>query len=261
LKPIPSEPGIPAIACQMTDADVVARVANTFGTTVSPSTRFQHHRRAYATRVRGSRAAALMQELATAMGQRRRAAIAAALHGYSAPIRKLDYAAAEEMRDLYTFGESVSWLSRAFGVARSTVRQVLAESIYVPAPETQSRHAPGPRQCVGPISIPDVSSAELWWLAGWLEGEGSFLAPPPSDPRRVRISGVTRDADVASEVARLLRVSPLLLHTARERRLGRRPLWRLLRRGSHAVAWMNALHPLMGARRQAQIESALAALD
>lgn len=102
-----------------------------------------------------------------------------------------------------------------------------------------------------------MSSCELYWLAGWLEGEGSFLRPPPSDARRPRIMARTRDLDVAKEVGRMLRVEPLFSHDPREQRRGWSPTWRLLRRGRLAVELMAMLHPLMGARRQSQIEAAL----
>jgi hypothetical protein len=37
----------------------------------------------------------------------------------------------------------------------------------------------------------------LIWLAGILEGEGSFMKGPPSSPNRPVISMVTTDIDVA----------------------------------------------------------------
>ena len=94
-----------------------------------------------------------------------------------------------------------------------------------------------------------ATPAELSWLAGWLEGEGSFLAPPPSDPHRARVSAVTRDLDVIGRVARILGVSPTRAADRRSRERGWNPLFRILCRGSRAVELMNAIEPIMGTRR------------
>jgi hypothetical protein len=257
LRPIPSEPGIPAIACQMTDPDVIERVSDEFGTKPQTTRPKGSTRPVFVTRVRGSRAAALMRELAPMMSDRRRLAIAAALCGYSPPPnRKLDFSAAEEIRDMHALGSSVSWLARAFGVSRPTIRQVLEGSIHLTPPAAPRDAAWAPLTAVPAASL---LPTELYWLAGWLEGEGSFMAPPPSDPRRVRITATTCDADVADEAGRLLGVTPRL--STRARRHGRLPLWGLLRRGGRAVELMKALYPVMGLRRRKQIDRALAAVD
>jgi Helix-turn-helix domain of resolvase len=259
LQPIPSEPRFPIVACQMTDLDVVERVGSLFGTTVTRIPR-EGRRNVYATRLKGSRAVLLMRDLAPLMSERRAQAITASLDAHAAPRHKLDFATAERIRHLYAQGISVSHLAKTFGVARATVRQILERSIYG-APAVMPWRCPhGDGVLVfevhGQMSLP-----ELYWLAGWLEGEGSFLVPPPSDPRRPRIVARTRDADVAEEVGRLLAVRPLFSHDGRERERGWSPSWRLLRRGRAAARLMKALHPLMGARRRSQIESALAAAN
>ena len=108
-------------------------------------------------------------------------------------------------------------------------------------------------------SPPEISFTELYWLAGWLEGEGSFLAPPPSDPRRPRISGQARDKDVVAEVSRILRVKPIFDKSGQARNPAWSAIWRVLLQGSRANALMLALEPLMGARRMEQIRTAIAA--
>jgi hypothetical protein len=252
LRPAPSGRRLPIVACQMTDADVVDRVASDFGTKSATVPR-PGRRCVYAAKLKGSRAAALMIDLAPLMGARRTRAIAEALSAYSPPDRKLDYLAAEEIRDLRALGASVSWLARSFCVARSTIRQVLAEAILFEPPVTPWRA----QESIAGVTDPaNVSLPEVWWLAGWLEGEGSFLAPPPSDPKRPRVSGVTRDRDVAAEVGRLLGVTPTRSYDRRARRRGWSPTWHVLGRGRPALAWMAALYPLMGTRRRQQIDAA-----
>lgn len=258
LRPPPSRPRQPIVACRMTDRDVIERVASLFGAGVDRYRRrpFQVQ---YGTKLTGTRALMLMMDLKPIMGQRRTAAIATAADACSLPDRKLDFEAAEEIRDLHALGSSVSWLARSFDVARSTISQILSESVYsapVATPWRSARAAGYARQA----AAPDMSPCEFYWLVGWLEGEGSFIDPPPSDPKRPRISAETRDWDVAREVGRLLRVTPTFSYSALARRRGWSPTWKILRRGKSAVALMQALHPLMGSRRQSQIESALAAV-
>jgi hypothetical protein len=259
LQPTPSEPRFPIVACQMTDRDVVERVGSLFGCVVKAIPRTGRHRTLYATRIKGSRAVLLMRDLAPIMGERRNHAIARALANYEPPTRKLDFAAAEIIRDFQS-DVSVSRLAREFGVTRPTIRQVLDESIYAAPADKPWRASDQAMTGTGPAPE-SMSLCELCWLAGWLEGEGSFVRPPPCDPRRPRISAVTTDADVAAEAGRLLRVKALFSHPRRDREKGWSPTWRVLRQGQPAVRLMQALHPLMGQRRRSQIESALAAVD
>ena len=260
LRPVPSAPASPAIACQMNDADVVERVAGAFGTALQAVRRSDVSRPVYVARVRGARAVALMRRLAPAMSGRRQQAITAALRGHRSPGRKLDFDLAEAIRELRTLGASVSFLAEAFEVSRPTIRQVLERSIYR-SPSKQAEGCAWTSWTPEMVAVRGLLQPELWWLAGWLEGEGSFVSPPPSDPRRARISGVTCDADVAGEVGRLLDVRPRLSHSPREARLGRAPIWQVLRRGARALELMKALRPLMGVRRREQIDRALAAVD
>ncbi len=52
-----------------------------------------------------------------------------------------------------------------------------------------------------------MDTNELYWLAGLLEGEGSFLNAPPSAPNKPRISIQMTDLEVIQKVARLLQVN------------------------------------------------------
>jgi peroxiredoxin len=81
-------------------------------------------------------------------------------------------------------------------------------TVYASAPSMPWRHLPQDIPILMPPS--GVSRVEFFWLAGWLEGEGSFMAPAPSDPRRTRISAQAKDRDVVVEACRLCRVAPSL---------------------------------------------------
>lgn len=100
-----------------------------------------------------------------------------------------------------------------------------------------------------------VATHELHWLAGLLEGEGSFLTGQPSAPRYPVLALQMTDQDVVGRVAAMF-----------DRKLGRwqsrhareQPVFLVRITGAKAVAWMTALHPLMGERRRLQIDRAVA---
>ena len=101
---------------------------------------------------------------------------------------------------------------------------------------------------------PQIHPDDLHWLAGLLEGEGTFLAGPPSQPRTPALVVHMADRDVVERVARLLgtTVQPVAPQQAH------RPTYVARLRGRRAVAWMRLLPTLMAARRRAQIARALA---
>jgi hypothetical protein len=236
----------------MTDRDVVQRAASLFGVAVQANDKGRF-RTEYAATVKGSRAIRLMEDIRDLMGARRQIAIDAALVARRAPQRKLSYEICEAIRASLAEGDSVSAVARRFGVARSTIRPVRDGKIYVRPP-------PRPWRTDG-IQVPGkalgMSAADLLWLAGWLEGEGSFLAPPPSDPRRPRVVAQSRDLDVVARAAQLVGVSPIPTSDARRRNRGWSLTYEVLKRGQGAVELMRALRPVMGARRQTQIDRAL----
>jgi hypothetical protein len=53
----------------------------------------------------------------------------------------------------------------------------------------------------------ELPENQFHWLAGLLEGEGSFLKAPPSAPNRPVISMQSTDEDVIARVASLMSVS------------------------------------------------------
>lgn len=138
-----------------------------------------------------------------------------------------------------------------------TIRPILQGTIYASAPLMPWRDAPPHLPAIAPPLR--MSLAEFYWLAGWLEGEGSFLAPPPSDPRRPRISAQARDGDVVAEVGRLLAIKPLLDKSSQQRNPTWSAMWRVLLQGGRAISLMQAMEPLMSARRRQQIRAAIGA--
>ena len=99
---------------------------------------------------------------------------------------------------------------------------------------------------------------DLHWLSGLLEGEGSFLKGPPSAPHQPRVSIAMTDEDIIVRVALLLGVKHHPSGQARCAAKGWTPAFNACLKGSRAVTLMEQLRPLMGKRRQAQIDAALA---
>lgn len=101
-----------------------------------------------------------------------------------------------------------------------------------------------------------MAPEELAWLAGLLEGEGSFCKGPPSKPNSPRVALSMTDEDVVSRVALLLGVR--YHRSNRGKAKGWKPCFMLYQSGRPAVALMQRLRPLMGNRRQGQIDRAVA---
>ena len=107
--------------------------------------------------------------------------------------------------------------------------------------------------------FPDnVPSEDLHWLAGLLEGEGTFLTGPPSAPRHPVLAVQMTDEDVVVRVATMFG-RKASCWTPREARW--QPTYIARVTGAKAVAWMTALRPLMGSRRQTQIDRAVASYE
>jgi hypothetical protein len=100
-----------------------------------------------------------------------------------------------------------------------------------------------------------VGLCALYWLAGILEGEGTFVGGPPSQPNSpiARIS--MTDLDTVTRAARLLAraVTPV-----RARKPHYKPVFSTQIKGAEAVALMIAVRPVLGPDRTKQIERVLA---
>jgi hypothetical protein len=238
----------------MTDRDVVERVAQQFGTAVMAIDKGKY-RTEFAATLKGEGAVAFMTDIRPLMGMRRQKAIDSALNRYLPPVRKLSFEIAKEIRRRAAAGESVASLATEYEVARQTIYPILKDEIYRAPPSRPWRNSKLELPRVD--TPPWMSPAELHWLAGWLEGEGSFLAPPPSNLGRPRISGRARDNDVVSEVGRLLRIKPIFDRSSQLRNPEWSAMWRVLLQGRRAAALMFAIEPLMGRRRQEKIRTAL----
>jgi len=93
-----------------------------------------------------------------------------------------------------------------------------------------------------------------YWLAGLLEGEGSFLAPIPAVPRKPRLSISMSDEDV---IARVANAFGLKYFVRKQRQSHHKIMYLSNMQGSTAIKIMRTIQPVMGIRRQQQIENAI----
>ena len=103
--------------------------------------------------------------------------------------------------------------------------------------------------------LPPIAGSDLCWLAGLIEGEGTFLAGPPSAPRSPAVQLSMVDRDIVERAGVLLGVAVTVVPSRRE---GWKTAYCVRVRGARAVLWMQRLRSLMGARRRAQIDRAIA---
>jgi hypothetical protein len=103
--------------------------------------------------------------------------------------------------------------------------------------------------------VPAIDEYDLCWLAGLLEGEGTFLAGPPSAPRSPAIQFWMTDRDVVERAASMLDGAVM---EVRPRKKHWKTTYAVRIRGPRAVVWMKRLRPLMGVRRGTQIDRAIA---
>ena len=107
-----------------------------------------------------------------------------------------------------------------------------------------------------------MTNDDLFWLAGLLEGEGSFMHGPPSAPNTPRISINMTDEDIIARVAALFDVK---YHHVRltpygvER--GWKPSFVCTITGKRAIELMKILSPLMGNRRKSKIYEIISSLN
>lgn len=99
---------------------------------------------------------------------------------------------------------------------------------------------------------------KLYWLAGILEAEGSFLKGTPSAPNKPNIKIHTTDQDIAQRVADIFQVKMMGPYTRSEWEVEYKPFYMVTKRSRPAIKLMQQIRPMMGERRQGQIDAAIA---
>jgi hypothetical protein len=97
---------------------------------------------------------------------------------------------------------------------------------------------------------------EYAWLAGLLEGEGTFLKGSPSLPWRPRVRLSMTDEDVVRRAADIVGIKSIQRYD--QKNPNWKPCYIMQVSGQRAVDLMRLIRPTMGLRRQGQIDVALA---
>lgn len=101
-----------------------------------------------------------------------------------------------------------------------------------------------------------ITTPDLHWLAGWLEGEGTFYLGKQSD---LLVVGATTDEDVAHRACDILG-GVICGPYSNKRRPSSKPHWQVrVHRRSEAAGWMMTLYSIMGRRRREKIRECLMA--
>lgn len=103
-----------------------------------------------------------------------------------------------------------------------------------------------------------MSDTEIAWLAGLIEGEGSFTLYQGEGRIRVLISIQMTDKDVLDRVASIVGLGNVVWCTKREEHHKDSYKWAISSRVA-VTELMMLLYPCMGTRRQARIAECLAA--
>jgi hypothetical protein len=204
----------------MTDRDVVERVAKLFGRAVVQLRRRKpHHKVPYATTIKGAPAVRIMYFVRPFLGKARQLQIDQAIS---------------------------SWQLRRSGRRSRTDSDASlphVTSIAVAASDLFTAQGASQEAC------------DRAWLAGLLEGEGSFLANWHGQSSYPVVKVEMCEQDVVARVADLLNTR---LWVEEARTEGWRPTYVAQIAGHEAAGWMGVLRPYMGRRRTAAIDTALA---
>ena len=221
LRGAPSKPGTPILRVSMTDRDVVEHVAKLFGRAVVRLRRRKpHHKLPYATTIKGAPAAQVMCAVRPFLGKARKLQIDRAI---------------------------LSWQMR-----RGPRHRRRTDSSDFLSPLGPVADPSGTSQAQG-ASLEDRENA---WIAGLLEGEGSFIANRSARLSYPVIKVEMCEQEVIERAARVLDTRVWFVPPGTE---GWRPTYVAQIAGHRAAEWMRALRPYMGLRRTAAIDAALSA--
>jgi hypothetical protein len=205
----------------MTDRDVVEHVATLFGrAVVRLRPRKPHHKLPYATTIKGAPAAQVMYAVRPFLGKTRQLQIDRAISSWQTrkgPRRRRRADGSDSLSALMPFAA---------------------------ASGTATAHVESQGEC------------DRAWIAGLLEGEGSFIVNRASRFSYPVIKVEMCEREVIDRAAGLLDATVWVVPPGTE---GWRPTYVAQIAGHRAAEWMRALRPYLGLRRTAAIDAALGA--
>lgn len=257
---VPTEPNSPRISVNMTDEDVIAKVAALFGhsyTRITPQK--EHWNIKYLFTLKGIRVAQLMQQIYPVMGQRRQKQIDRALenyvydpHGHTTQA-KITEDQVRAIKKRLAVGETAKSIAQDFPISHYAVWDIRSGKTWGHVSITGNFPTETPTSKEMALLYRSEEN-DFYWLAGLLEAEGSFISGPPSAPNNPRISIAMTDQDVIERVAQICQTTSLVLRSRNEHH---KRVYRMLFRGKKAIDLMKRLYPLLAIRRQGQIDSVL----
>lgn len=96
-----------------------------------------------------------------------------------------------------------------------------------------------------------ISTKDLYWIAGILEGEGSFTVAAKIKPR---ITLNMTDKDIVERVRNILDQNQVVHKYYPKGQIGYKPIYNIDMTGPKAAGWMLTLFSIMGKRRQTRIK-------
>jgi hypothetical protein len=246
----PSAPGLPLVRVSMTDRDVVDRVGSILHRSVTPlRPRQDDYKVPYCTSVKGAPAVELMRLVEPLLGERRRGQIARVLATWRPrPARWSSPRVTCTVVDCDRAGARKGLCKRHYNRWWKAQRAGRATAIVPLAP---------PPYVEASIDTSGRAQRDLWWLAGLLEGEGSFTIAHSDGHDYPVITVKMTDEEVVTRVGSLIGAPSVGRREPAEQH--RQPVYVAAIVGHFAAEWMRTVRPYMGMRRTAAIDAALAA--
>jgi hypothetical protein len=243
---------MPVVRVEMTDKDIVERAGALLERAVVPvRARRPYYKTPYRTTIKGAPALALMHAILPQVGSLRRRQIERAIaswHGHRARWRRP--AATCSATQCPRPGSRRGLCERHYDRWWKAKRRGQATNFGPSDP---------PLQVFG--TAPDGTLSEdcaVAWLAGLLEGEGTFAINRYSPEIAYPVISLKMcDPGVVARAARLLDAPSVQRREPRQE--GWSPTYVAAISGQAAAIWMRRLRSLMGTRRRAAIDAALAA--
>ena len=238
---------VPRVSFSSVDEDVARSVASLMEAQARKvSGRRPNHKPIWVVDVAGEKAMSLMSQLSPLMGNRRSAAIQKIQS--DVPQKEQTFADLPAQNELLLENKTTSLraMGAKYGCSYEKIRRAC-----LPRPLFNERE---PK--VSALTT-EKTEDNLWWLAGFLEAEGSFMKGPPSSPSLPIVSAQTTDKDVAQMVADMIGGSVSEWKNPDISVSHFKTVFSVRKKGRGAIALMVALTPYMGLRRQGQIANAL----
>lgn len=107
----------------------------------------------------------------------------------------------------------------------------------------------------------EINDKDLFWLAGWLEGEGCFSIYRNYRTKCPVVMAGSTDFDVISKVAKLFGVGVQYMRKSKPKKETYKPMYYTRVTSAKAKALMLKVLPLMGERRSARIKEVIELYD